>query len=343
MKIQTLDAHLRALTKQELKNRSGDPFCYDSFPVAGFYKSDPYYCFDLALDRETFEKEYSFTYRVENLLLAKQARFQAVPLHIHKWIELNYMYSGECTLTVNGASYVLKEGQVSLINTNAPHSVSACGENDILINFLIRQDYLDGNFFSRLAKDNYLATFFIEALASKNTQDNYIIFHSEKSTKLPVYINYFLCEYQDNSIAADSILDCLMTLVLCELINVFENDLSREQQQHNAGAVIPIVRYIEHNYNHCTLKSTASFFNMHPNYLSAYLKRHTGMTYKELVQKQRFQQAVLLLKSTSMSVYDISVHVGYSNTSFFFQKFREAYGCTPKEYRDRYLAASSGL
>ncbi len=126
-----------------------------------------------------------------------------------------------------------------------------------------------------------------------------------------------------------------MTLILCELINVFENDLSQEKQNATDSIVAPIIRYIEHNYNTCTLESTAKFFNLHPNYLSAYLKRYTGSSYKKLVQTQRLQQAVNLLKNSSLSVYDISLHVGYSNTSFFFQKFKEAYGCTPKEYRER--------
>lgn len=57
---------------------------------------------------------------------------------------------------------------------------------------------------------------------------------------------------------------------------------------------------------------------MHPNYLSAYIRQHTGITYKELVQTQRLSQAAKLLRSTALSTNDISLAVGYQNTSFSF-------------------------
>ncbi|MDO4339612.1 MAG: AraC family transcriptional regulator [Eubacteriales bacterium] len=339
MKIQTLDANLRQFTNEEQRYLSGDYFQYDSIPASGYYHDEPYLLFDVATSRNIGDQNDVFLLsNYENLAIIKQSRFQKVPFHIHPWVELNYMYSGECILKIKDTVHVLKEGQMSLIDMNCPHSLSECRENDILINFIISKEYLDSNFFNRLAKDNFLTNFFIDTLNSKKSHDNFIIFHSENNSKLSIYIKQFLCEYYDNSIASNNILDCLMTLILCELINTFENDLSYKRQNSSESIVIPIIRYIEHNYNQCTLNSTAEFFNMHPNYLSSYLKRHTGLSYKELIQTQRLQQAASLLKTTSLSVYDISYHVGYSNTSFFFQKFKEKYGCTPKEYRKNPLS-----
>ena len=125
-----------------------------------------------------------------------------------------------------------------------------------------------------------------------------------------------------------------MTLIVCELINVFEHSLVSTATGNNT--IFPIVRYIENNYQRCTLESTAEFFHMNPNYLSTYIRKHTGSSFKEMIQTQRLQQAARLLRNTGMAVNDICYHVGYSNTSFFFQKFREKYGCTPKEYRQKH-------
>ena len=75
--------------------------------------------------------------------------------------------------------------------------------------------------------------------------------------------------------------------------------------------------------------------------LSAYIRQHTGTTYKELVQTQRLSQAAKLLKSTALSTNDISLAVGYQNTSFFFQLFRKKYGCTPMEYRNMLHASDT--
>ena len=103
----------------------------------------------------------------------------------------------------------------------------------------------------------------------------------------------------------------------------------------SSNHIYAILRYIETNCADCTLESTAAFFHMHPNYLSSYIKKHTNYTYKQLIQNQRLSQAAMLLRTTTLPTCDISIAVGYENTGFFFKKFEEKYGCTPKEYRCR--------
>ena len=121
--------------------------------------------------------------------------------------------------------------------------------------------------------------------------------------------------------------------------DLFQHDLVLDHA--SVDQIYTILRYIETNFADCTLSSTAEFFNMHPNYLSAYIRQHTGTTYKELVQTQRLSQATKLLRSTALSTNDISLAVGYQNTSFFFQLFRKKYGCTPMEYRNMLHASDT--
>lgn len=73
-----------------------------------------------------------------------------MPPHIHAWIELGYLYSGSCPHRVHGNSYVLKKGQVYILDSDAPHSIGCLGENDILISLLISQALFYGSLFSSL-------------------------------------------------------------------------------------------------------------------------------------------------------------------------------------------------
>ena len=68
-------------------------------------------------------------------------------------------------------------------------------------------------------------------------------------------------------------------------------------------------------------------------WLSREIRKRTGKTYKELLQAKRMNQAVYLLTSSRLSIADIIGSVGYDNTSYFYRKFRERYGVSPKEYR----------
>jgi len=46
-------------------------------------------------------------------------------------------------------------------------------------------------------------------------------------------------------------------------------------------------------------------------------------------------KAAVLLTSTSIPVEEIIVEVGYENSSYFHRLFKERYGMTPKQYRDK--------
>lgn len=73
---------------------------------------------------------------------------------------------------------------------------------------------------------------------------------------------------------------------------------------------------------------------MNPNYLTTLLKQRTGHTYKELIHQQRMTRAGQLLRNISYSVTEVANEVGYENISFFYKKFKEYFGCSPKEYRE---------
>lgn len=292
------------------------------------------YCFTptpLSMQMALSENKVLANY--QNFAVIKQDRFETVPLHIHEWLELCYVYSGSCTFTLNDVSLTLSAGEILLISPNTPHRTTKCNEEDIMINFLITKKYLN-NFFEKLAKKNFITQFLIEALNSQSRRDNYILFSAQKRNRLTLFANQFLCEFYSPSVTSVAILDAQMTLLICELINYFQHNMALASLS-SSNHIYSILRYIETNCADCTLESTAAFFHMHPNYLSSYIKKHTNYTYKQLIQNQRLSQAAMLLRTTTLPTCDISIAVGYENTGFFFKKFEEKYGCSPKEYRCR--------
>jgi len=48
--------------------------------------------------------------------------------------------------TINGKEVILKEGDLCLLDTNVIHSIDQAGENDIVINIIVRTSYFDSNF-----------------------------------------------------------------------------------------------------------------------------------------------------------------------------------------------------
>ena len=95
-----------------------------------------------------------------------------------------------------------------------------------------------------------------------------------------------------------------------------------------------ILKYIEESYQTATLEELAEEMNVALSTASKLVKKSTGMTFKELLKRQRLMRAANLLEHTKLSITEIIERVGYDNTSYFHRIFKESYNMSPKEYRD---------
>ncbi len=66
------------------------------------------------------------------------------------------------------------------------------------------------------------------------------------------------------------------------------------------------------------------------------IKALTGQTAKEFIRNQRLKHAAGLLVQQKRSISEIIYMVGFASPSYFTRCFKEFYGCTPKEYIERY-------
>ncbi|WP_017470405.1 AraC family transcriptional regulator [Amphibacillus jilinensis] len=271
----------------------------------------------------------------KNILIFKQNRFAPVPTHIHSYLELIYVYSGKCDQIINGRNVRLKKGQICIIDTEVPHSIQFTDENDTLINFLIRQDFFTSSFLSKLNNKGIITNFLINAISNSKDHDQYIIFHSEQNENIQLLTRQVMCEFFDQSICSDEMIDAYMLLIFSELIRVFHYDSNQTstplKDQIN---IIDILQFIEENYQYCTLNDVAKRFNYNPNYLSTLIKKQTGKSFKELIQLQRLSYSSFLLINTEKPIYQIAEETGHSNLSYFYSKFKNFFGMTPQQYRD---------
>ncbi|KQY94348.1 hypothetical protein ASD24_01960 [Paenibacillus sp. Root52] len=326
MTPQDLDTSLRALTPSEELYRQGIP---SPKPLEFLYMFK-----DRKRVAKLLIKDHTELFTISpDIVVKKHSRFQSYPLHFHDWIEINYMYDGSCTQIINNNIYSLQKGQILLVDSDTVHRIEPLGESDILINIIIRKEYFNSNFFNRISADSPLSSFFINSITEGNAHDSFILFPSENSRRLPVFMNEFFCEWFDPCSRSGEMLDSLFSLIMMELIHVYENDSDKQDNRLKKSPIVLILRYIEENYKNCTLSSTAAHFNINANYLSSQLKKHTGMSFMGLLHQQKIRFAKTLLISSNMSVTEVANYVGYENVSFFYKKFNSICGCSPKEYR----------
>jgi len=270
------------------------------------------------------------------IFINKHHRYADMPLHMHSFIEINYVYSGTCRQIINGEEILLTKGQVCILDTDVPHSIPALGKDDILVNIIMKKDTFSTAFWSQFTGKGVVSEFLLNAITENQLHDRYILFHSEQHDELQHTIKKLLCEFFFPTDYSTDIINALLPVLFFELMRIYQLDKNFETYEKIGRTnMMEILHYIENNYKDCTLTSLAKVFNFNPNYLGNMLKTRTGKTFIELLQSQRMVRAAVLLKNTSKSIADIAYEIGYESSSFFHRKFKEHYHCTPYQYRKK--------
>lgn len=83
-----------------------------------------------------------------------------------------------------------------------------------------------------------------------------------------------------------------------------------------------------------TLESIAQSNRVSPRTIDRHLRRE-NLSFRELLQQVRFERACELLLSSDITVSQIAMRLGFSDSANFGRAFRRATGVTPSEYRQR--------
>ena len=96
-----------------------------------------------------------------------------------------------------------------------------------------------------------------------------------------------------------------------------------------------ITAYIDTNYgnNNLSLIFVADMFHISEPHLSLLFKQTMGINFSAYVEGVRIDKAKDLLKTTSMTVGDISEQVGYYSVNSFCRAFKRVTGFNASEYR----------
>jgi len=97
-----------------------------------------------------------------------------------------------------------------------------------------------------------------------------------------------------------------------------------------------IISYVKNNYSEdLRLETLGQLFNYNCAYLGKRFKEYTGKNFHTYIDMLRIEAAKELLQNTEMKVYEISSAVGYTNTDYFYSKFKKYAGKSPLVFRKK--------
>lgn len=325
MNHEELDCHLRQYTvyeQEKIKNMSSG--WQDEQAFCGYKKTEaaPY-----------LMESSQFMNPEDKIVVIRQERFMTIYPHKHDYIELCYVWSGICYQTVEGKEVVTRQGDICIFDRQAVHSVEAAGENDILINILMRPEFFDTAFLSRMTRQGIVAEFLADAVTRNRKKKHYLYFSAHKNNRVHDIMEHILLEFYTGDLGMKEILESYVNILFTELLRVLRDDSREKDSVSQEVQILELLAYIEENYEHCTLPEMGRAFGLHGNYLTALLKEKTGRSFVEHVQEQRLRKARTLLENTDIPVAELISLCGYNNMNFFYKKFKESTGMTPANYR----------
>ena len=272
------------------------------------------------------------------------------PLHRHGCLELMYVLQGEVTQYIEDRCLVYTAGQCCILSRNTRHVESFSSDfeacflmlSDDFLKQIMEQDLQFSGFSNYRPATNPLYQD-IQRLLERNDgfHKKYLDFYPLPSgsgcEEAKALLTSMITETQKQQPGFIPLISGYIARLLSLLANpqVYayrQVDLkgSREDFIFNS-----VRRYLTTNHGRVNYDELENMLHYTRDYLNRIIRRHSGMSLVELGQSICLEEAACMLRHTDKSISEIMQTLNYSNRTYFYRIFREKYGMTPKEYRNK--------
>ncbi len=247
------------------------------------------------------------------------------PSHVHNYSEIAYVCQGGILNIVDDNRFYMSTGDLAILNPCAVHEIKYTFPDTLIINICLKDSVFHKTLKSFYGDDNFISKFFRNEASHKT---NYMFFSLGHNLNAQAILSDLIQEYTDSGFQQSFAVEAYLLLLFTQLIRV--NSYSYYGIDDHT---LKLINYIRTHCLHKTLGEMASDLGYNSNYLTTYIKKHTGKNCSTIIQEARLNEAVRLLENSGLNVYDIAEECGYTSASHFFRIFKQKYNLTPKEYR----------
>lgn len=243
--------------------------------------------------------------------------------HWHEAMEVDYIFNGSWQFIVNGEERIVSKDEFVIINCGDIHG----------INFDFDLEGMDTIGFTLLIGEEFLKAV-IPDLGECIFDDRAVRDNREfRGCLRRIYRLYM----QDNHDYAEIAITAQITMLLYELCVSGAKKPKATipiNSQKNVERLRGILMYLEENYTEdLSMEQVAERFHFSRTYFTRFFKTYTGMTFKEYLTRFRIEKARELLLESDLTVTEIAMRCGFSDSRRFIISFNKYYGATPHQYR----------
>lgn len=259
-------------------------------------------------------------------------RYSPPDVHRHEFFEMMYVAKGCCEHTVNGQKTVMKEGTFCLFSPAFTHSVYVGDDESLVIQCFVRKSAIENTFFELISRHDVLASFLINSLYIVNYA-NYLEFQTGGDESIKEQLLQLYEEQHIKDEFSGSIVNGMFMTFLLRLIRNYGATIKSLGNVENNPTVMKLYHILIEKYDRITLPELAKELNYSTQYCSSFIKKTVGLNFSQLLRTIRMQKAKRMLLTTSMSVAQIGMQVGYEYPESFIRSFIKEVGVSPSDYK----------
>lgn len=120
-------------------------------------------------------------------------------------------------------------------------------------------------------------------------------------------------------------------------LNEMEEIVSRTGESRQNIIVQKAIDYIRENYHqNIGMEDLAEYLNLSTFHISKVIKKSTGRSFPEILNRYRMNEAIRLIEEGQLSIKEISYKVGCNSQHYFSRIFKKYTGNTPTEFRNQH-------
>lgn len=240
--------------------------------------------------------------------------------HTHYFTELFYITHGTGSFLVEGKSFDVAQDDLIIINPNIEHT-----------------EMSSGNSFSYIVLGIEGICLSSVPTLSNQSQAEYTLFHfSNLRNELLFYLNKLLEESEKKEDGYSTICQSILQILMTTMSRQIEGSLLIVPTVRISRESGFLKRYIDENYAQAiTLDYLARLTHMNKYYLAHTFHKYTGQSPINYLNAKRIEESCNLLRTTNLSISQITGAIGFTSQSYFAQCFKKHMGETPNAYRKR--------
>ena len=259
--------------------------------------------------------------------------------HWHPELEFTIITKGQMLYQINQQVFQISEGQVLFCNANALHTGHMFQNQDCEYTSITLDAKIIYGFHSSILKEKYVDPITQNFALSGLFFDMSQTWHKD----ILAYLRKIISFYEEQS----SMFELEITIVWHQLWKIIlenchstliseEATAANPLEQASYQRVLSIMHYLELHYmDKVTLQDISDLLHLSSCECSRLFKKYMNTTLFSFLQEYRIERSVELLSHTDLTITEIAVQTGFSDSNYFTKTFVKLMGCTPSAFRKR--------